>query len=460
MNQLFKKFLVGVALVSAVGWLGQSVAFADKSTDEKLSKLEDRILELEAQSSLNKVRFSGTFLSRFESLTNKHGQPGSLDQIEKVNPMGMAFALNADFDATKNLKFYSTLGMSKFFNNEGRTESLDPDSFNGYATYQATETSGWAYSGAVPRIDRAYASYEFDRIPLTLAIGRMPTNNGPPSNQLDGLPRQGTYPRFAFNAIFDGMAAVYDFSSLLPRNNSLKLRAFYQPFIQVDKSDRTKQMMDGNRIMSNSPQFAFLTEYAHTGLSFVDRLDLMYMMAWWSKFYTGYFSTDSTGATVVPPAPLGSPPTGQVEYGGDHMFYVGLENVGHVGLNLSWSGLFYHATDSFLPDVHKKAGAHLVNINQKLWFLGKKTFLADSVLGYEYIRTQTYWYLDEWTRLNIIPFYSLQNAVGHHGFFGFPVAEKIGARVGYYRLVAATGDVFQPEASDAYSYYAQVRFSF
>ncbi|MGZ3691485.1 MAG: DUF3373 family protein, partial [Pseudobdellovibrio sp.] len=296
---------------------------AGPTVDEKLEKLSERILELEAQNQLNKVRISGVFISRYEHLINLHGLPGADKTREDLSPLSMHYGLDMAFDATKNLKFYSTLGMSKFFNNEGRNESL---SAGYYATYQATETGSYGFSGSQVIVDRAYASYEFDDTPLTLAVGRMPTNYGPPANQIDGLPRQGTYPRFSFNSIFDGLAAVYDFSSKLPVDHTLKLRTFYQPFTNIDQADRTKQAVDGQQLPSRTDQYVVMMDYSKQNLSFAERLDLIVMHAWWKEFYDGY-----SGAQ----APLGSPPAGESENGSDNSYYLGFENIGDVGLNMS-----------------------------------------------------------------------------------------------------------------------------
>ena len=354
----------------------------------------------------------------------------------------MYFGLNFDFDVSKNLKFYSTIAMSKFFNNEGRTEGLGT---NTYVPYQISETGSYGYSGSTPKVDRAFASYEFDTVPLTLAVGRMPTNNGPPMNQLDGLPRSGTYPRFAFNAIFDGIAGVYDFSNLLPKDNSFKIRAFYQPFTNIDTGDRTKQFVDGEKINSSTPEYVILNEYALNSLGPVaQRLDVMYMHAQWHNYYTGYYSA---------PGALGAAMTGIIETGSDDAVYIGLEDIAHKGLNISWSGLLYKAKDSNLPDVDKESRSYLVDINQTL------AGYHNVILGFEYLHTELYHYLDEWTRLNLIPFGTLQNSEGRHFYLAIPLEKKMSARLGYYQMVSAPGDYFQTERSDSFSYYAELRIS-
>jgi hypothetical protein len=441
----FKKSDLRIALVFFLYlFIHFSTHFAAASADnaEQFKELKDRISELEVSNALDKFKFSGVLTNYYENLRNNHGPVGSKSQ-DNISAYSLYFGLNIDVNVSKNLKIYSTFAMSKFYNNEGRRENLTS---NNYTPYAASETGGWGLGGSTLRLDRAYGSYEFDTLPLTLAAGRIPTNGGPPMNQLDGLPRQGTYPRFSFNSIFDGISAVVNLSSFLPKDHSLKLRMFYQPFTVIDTGDRTLQFVDGNKLNSSTPEWVVLTEYSLKNTKFFDSLDLMYMHTEWYDFYNGY----STGS----PATLGQTPNGGLESGGQNTFYVGLENIASIGLNLSWSGMLLRTIDTSEPGFQQNSFNHLLNINEQFSFLG------NMVLGYEYIRTTPGYYLDEWTRMNSIPFYILENAVGHHIYASVPITQRIIGRIGYYRLNAGVGDIFQTQESDDSSWYAQVRMSF
>jgi hypothetical protein len=424
-----KLTLVPIALALA------TPAFAAENINAKVDQLSDRLTELEVAQQLQKVKFSGMMLNYFEAFKS---------DTDRLTPFGMYVGLNADFEVSKRLKFYSTLGMSKFFNDEGRSEALNSQSDSGNAPYVATEMGAWAYGGAGVKFDRAFLSYEVESLPLTLAIGRMPTNGGPPLNQMDGLPRQGTYPRFTFNSIFDGMAAVYNFGGLLPKDHSFKVRAFYQPFVLTNPSERTQQLVvDGIRYKSLSNQYAVLAEYSVKNLGFLGQFDLMYMHAAWSNFFDGSFFDEDLGVD-----------TGTDEYGSDHGLFVNLEDIGDFGLNLSWSGLLYTSTTRDDPDHHRRAWGHLVNVNQRL------PFLWNSIIGLELIHTDSGFYLDDWTRMYLIPFYGLQNSNGQHLFYSVPVSSRVSARVGYYNIRAGIGDDFQPDPLNAYSYYGMLRVDF
>ena len=433
-----------VAILAVLTLAGVPAVRADESAPQ-LESLNERVTELEAAQALTHARLSGVFINRFEDFRTTYGVPGQAQDKDRLDTFSTYLALNLDFDVTERLKLYTTLAMSKFWQNDGRNE---------YAgNWQASEGGSFGYAGSMLRVDRAYMAYAFS-FPLTLAIGRMPTNNGVPINQLDGLVREGTYPRFAYNAIFDGIAAIFDFSRYLPRGNTLKVRAFYTPNINIDKSNRTRQLTDGTvKVESNTPQYAILGEYSTTRLSpVVDSLSLYYMFYQYIGFYNDGSNT---------PATPGAAPNNPLDSATAHMLYLGLEGIGHIGLNASLSALFYHDTTASLDGSDSTTAfsqAYLLNLNQRLDFI-----LAGSVVGFELIKTDANFYLDEWTYLNVIPFYSSPASRGVHVFASVPLAEKLRARVGWYLLHSDPYNdvVFSSTVeSDSNSFYVQLRLGF
>ena len=432
-------FLVPVVLLAVA-----PSANAD-DTASKLDSLNDRVTELEATQALHTVRFSGVFINRFEAFTTTYGVPGEAKDKDRLTTFSTYLALNLDFDISERLKLYTTLAMSKFWQNDGRNE---------YAgNWQASEGGSFGYAGSTPRIDRAYLAYTFS-FPLTLAIGRMPTNNGVPINQLDGLVREGTYPRFAYNAIFDGIAAIFDFSRYLPRGHSLKFRALYTPNINIDNADRTRQLTDGTvKVDSNTPQYAILAEYSTTRLSPIfDTLSFYYMFYQYSNFYNAGTNTPAT-----PDAAPNNPTDSAI----GNMLYLGLEGIGHIGLNASLSVLLYRDTSTTLDNCESSttlSKAYLLNVNQRLDFI-----FTGSVIGFELIKTDPTFYLDEWTYLTVIPFYSSPASQGVHVFASVPLGAKLRARVGWYRLhsdpYSYVGFSSSIESDDN-SFYVQLRLGF
>jgi hypothetical protein len=439
---------LGIALATA---LSPQAWSATESTDDKLSKLEDRVTELEVQKALNKVNFSGVMINRYEMFDSKIGAPGSDQTHNSLRAPLTYFALNADISVSSNLKIYTTIGFSKYWNEENRAESP--------GWWQASEAGSFALGGSVARFDRAYAAYTFDGTPLTLAAGRMPTNMGVPINQLDGLPRQGTYPRLAFNGIFDGVAAVYNFSHLLPKDNSFIVRGFYTPWSTVSPTNRTQQSTDTNpasgqvrQLNSSTPQYVGLLEYNHTNFSFMDKIELDYMFYKYDHFYwDGFNGSNTTGNNTALANPLVS--------GRAQSVFLGTENLGHIGLNASVNALFYWSKYIDTGNIYMSS-SYLLNLNERLDFLRQ-----GMVVGGEYIRTDKAYYLDEWTYLNTIPFYQTPGAHGFHVYTAVPVVNHVIARVGYYKLhvdpnsITPVGGDPTFEA-DEHSVYGQLRIEF
>jgi hypothetical protein len=414
-----------------------------------LSSLNDRVTELEVGQALNRARLSGVLVNRFEAFRTRYGVPGEPKQEDSINAFGTYFALNVDFDITSHLRLYSTLAMSKLWQNSGRSEHV--------GNWEASESGSFGYGGATPQFDRAYMAYEFS-FPLTLAVGRMPTNNGLPQNQLDGLAREGTYPRFAYNAIFDGIAAIVDLSRYLPAGNRLQFRAFYTPNINIDKTDRTRQLTDaytdvnGNtvtvKIASNTLQYALLTEFATQRLPAIDTLNIYYMFYQYKDFYNdGANSTD--------------PPSNPYDSATAHMIYLGLEGIGHVGLNLSLSTLLYKDSERQLDGTKTDvplSSAFLLNVNYRF-----ESGIPGLIVGGECIRTDKNFYLDEYTYLNLIPFYSTPSSKGVHLFASQPLGNWLHARVGWYYLHTRPYeylDVPTLDATTSQSFYVQLRLGF
>jgi hypothetical protein len=84
--------------------------------------LNDRVTELEVSQSLNRARFSGVFVNRFEALRTSYGVPGDAKEKDSLNAFGSYLGLNIDFDVTRHIKLYTTLAMTKFWQNSGRNE--------------------------------------------------------------------------------------------------------------------------------------------------------------------------------------------------------------------------------------------------------------------------------------------------------------------------------------------------
>lgn len=443
------KFSMKKTVIAAILLLTSMTAFASDSDDllamkHRLDELEKRLNDVEVQNTLQNVVWSGVLINRYEHFHNNY-----VTDQDNIDGYSTALAINGEFTINDKTKVYTTFGMAKFWNMEGRDEAW-PD-------WKKSEEGSYQMNGSIPYVDRAYLAYKFD-IPLTFSIGRMPTNNGLPINQLDGLSRQGTYPRLAYNAIFDGMALSYDFTKNMPVGNTLAASFFYTPWNNVDPYDRTRQWTDtngGNNVKTGtSPQFSFLLDYSLTGTTAFKKLTAEYMFYSYTNFY--WWGDNNT----VPKTAGGANdtfPTGtasNIYDGRANMLYLGVDDVAMSGVNASVSSQFYASHYVDASPTNTWAASYLFTLNKSFGKNGR------TIVGGEYISTDKFYYLDESAALEMIPFYSQPNSKGYHVYVTQRLTDAIGLRVGYYRLQTTANAAAAVSAADYYSYYATLRVDF
>jgi hypothetical protein len=406
---------------------------AQTNLEERMAKLEEKIEELEIDRAFHRVRLSGTFIGYFERINSRTKDASTFEITEnKGDVASMHVGLNIDFAISENFNFYSTLAMGKVLNNDGRT-GLEESS---YRSMQGSY--GYLGSGAV--FDVAYVNWKLLDSRLNFALGRMTTRGGPPLNQLDALYRSGTYPRFGYNAIFDGVAAVYDFNDMVPKDMGFKTRLFYTPYYFIDPIDRTQPAVDpdGNKVQRRSDQLAMLNEWELDGSKIARKVSIYSLLWYYDKFYDAEYQ-DSLRAGVELYGAL------------SHTLYFGLEEIANTGLNFSWS---YLLVDAKLSGSEKeKSESSLFNINYG--------FKNSWVVGFEQIFTDENFYLDEWAYLQFNEFYQRSNNNGQHYFVAIPFAYNQVLRFGMYDYRAGVSEANLYLYSErTQNYYTSYRVDF
>jgi hypothetical protein len=414
------KFLIFCGLISL------SINTWSKSLEERIQRLEDKLEENEIDKSLERFKFSGTFINYTEYLNSKldylegdaDNNPDNEADASNYGLMtGMHLGLNIDATISDDLSFLTTLSFGKIWNNDGRQGITE-------GSYRSNQGS-YGYTGSDAKFDVAYARWRSENKNWTFALGRMSTQGGPPMNQLDALYRNGTYPRFSYNVILDGAAVVYDFKSLMPKDLGFKTRVFYTPYFFLDQEDRNSpdQDEDGNFSKRKADQVAWLNEFEINDSSLAEKISL-YSMFW---YYDNFFDKEYQ-----------DPDRAGVEYyrAVSHTLYLGLERVMGTGLNLSWSYLKVNSQLSGSPE--DTSDSSLVNANY--------VFDDQYVFGYEYITTDKKFYLDEFTYLRFNDFYQRSNTKGNHVFFAIKFPHQQTLRIGLYNYTAG-----RAPANDYYS---------
>jgi hypothetical protein len=209
--------------------------------DATLNSHEERLSELEATGLMQHIRLSGFLVNRAEAIQYVPGNDQS--KATRVYPLLLRFGLNVDAKISDSLKVYSRIGASKIFNNNAGSSTTMPTLGDASGSFAHTSSSLY--------LDRAYVDYHLPWAPLVLSVGRLPTENGPPANLLDGLPRDGSYPRMLYNSIFDGAALSLNLAKVLPEGHNLSLRFAYTPFSQIDNARPFAPLTTGGETLSS-----------------------------------------------------------------------------------------------------------------------------------------------------------------------------------------------------------------
>ena len=398
-----------------------------------MAKLEEKLEEFEIDKSYDRLHVSGTFINYLETIKNySKNATTNAERTDHGDIMSMHVAINFDVNISNNIDFYTTLGMGKVWNNDGR----DGEEQNSYRSYQGS----YAYTGTEARFDVAYVRWKTSNENWSFALGRMTTRGGPPMNQLDALSRNGTYPRFGYNAIFDGLAIVRDFKSVLPQNYSFKTRLFYTPTFYVDDTNRREEARDADDspINRRSNQLTWLNEFERSESSFAKKISLYSMLWYYDKFYdSAYQSATREG----------------VEYyrALSHTLYLGFENILQTGTNFSWSNLRVNSKSDGSSSNH--SDAHLFNLNY--------TFPNSYVIGVEQIFTDRAYYIDDWAYLQFNDFYQRPSSSGQHWFGSIPFPNRQVLRLGVYNYRAKVNTFAGYESKEStQNYYVSYRIDF
>lgn len=424
MNKLILGFLLFLSIPSLL---------AQTTVEERLAHLEEKVEEISLDRTFDRVKFSGTFISNFEVLNSVKTEPSTgVKDKNRGDLAGLHAGLNIDFNISEQMDFFTTIAMGKIYNSDGR---------EGYSegSYHSLEGS-YGYSGSDAKFDVAYLRWKAFENKLSFALGRMTTRGGPPLNQLDALYRNGTYPRFSYNAIFDGMALVYNFKDLMPKNMSFKTRLFYTPFFFTDKNDRTAAQLDadGNKVDRRANQTAWLNEWDYEHSQIADKVSL-YSMLW---YYDNYYDAEYQDSTRQNP-----------EYyrALSHTLYVGFERIHNTGFNFSWSNL--RVKDYLDGTGSSQSDSNLFNLNY--------TFEKSYVVGVEHIQTDKNYYLDDYAYLQFNEFYQRSSNNGQHYFFAVPFSHNQVIRFGLYDYKAAEAPANNYFVKDrTQNYYTSYRVDF
>lgn len=209
----------GILLASMLA-LSPIVA-AEKSLQQQIDELSDRVDYNELQATLNKVKFGLDFNTSMNNFfVNNNGNSST-----QANKWLMGLYLNMNADITKYAKFTGRLAMTKAFGDQSwmpMSSSIIPiDAGKGVG------------GGSAVYVERAYVDLFLGNY-WALTVGRLPGTEGPGYNLRNGAARMSTYPALLANALGDG--GVITFKPYTDAALRVGFAKVYQPLYSTENS--------------------------------------------------------------------------------------------------------------------------------------------------------------------------------------------------------------------------------
>ena len=172
------------------------LAAAEKSLQQQIDELNDRVDQNELQATLNKVKFGLDFNASMNNFFIDNNGVSST----QANKWLMGLYLNMNADVTKYAKFTGRLAMTKAFGDLSWMPS---------ASYVTSLDAGKGVAGgSAVYVERAYVDLFLGNY-WALTVGRLPGTEGPGYNLRNGAARMSTYPALLVNALGDGGVVTF-----------------------------------------------------------------------------------------------------------------------------------------------------------------------------------------------------------------------------------------------------------
>ena len=169
---------------------------AEKSLQQQIDELNDRVDSNELQATLNKVKFGLDFNASMNNFFIDNNGVSST----QANKWLMGLYLNMNADVTKYAKFTGRLAMTKAFGDLSWMPS---------ASYVTSLDAGKGVAGgSAVYVERAYVDLFLGNY-WALTVGRLPGTEGPGYNLRNGAARMSTYPALLVNALGDGGVVTF-----------------------------------------------------------------------------------------------------------------------------------------------------------------------------------------------------------------------------------------------------------
>lgn len=372
----------GILLASMLA-LSPIVA-AEKSLQQQIDELSDRVDYNELQATLNKVKFGLDFNTSMNNFfVNNNGNSST-----QANKWLMGLYLNMNADITKYAKFTGRLAMTKAFGDQSwmpMSSSIIPiDAGKGVG------------GGSAVYVERAYVDLFLGNY-WALTVGRLPGTEGPGYNLRNGAARMSTYPALLANALGDG--GVITFKPYTDAALRVGFAKVYQPLYKTENSGAGSIFSENGaysqadmNLMFATFETPFLPKSAGKSLAMI------------SYAYVSNYSlpkagisnalNSNSGSILVPSLPNSdSINLGDIAYTNLH-----LESYNLLGSGFNWFASFSWANatrrENFLGAATSTHGSGIFDpaSSYALHVGARYDFGSHFKLGYEYFHGSKNWY--------------------------------------------------------------------
>ncbi|WP_394997918.1 DUF3373 family protein [uncultured Helicobacter sp.] len=359
------------------------LAAAEKSLQQQIDELNDRVDQNELQATLNKVKFGLDFNASMNNFFIDNNGVSST----QANKWLMGLYLNMNADVTKYAKFTGRLAMTKAFGDLSWMPS---------ASYVTSLDAGKGVAGgSAVYVERAYVDLFLGNY-WALTVGRLPGTEGPGYNLRNGAARMSTYPALLVNALGDGGVVTFKpYTDAALRAGFAKV---YQPlYITANSgagnifSETSASNQADMNLMFAAFETPFLPKSAGKSL-----LMLSYM-------YISNYSLPNQLVALTAAQSLGSGvgilsmlPGDAINVGDLQYANIHLENFNLAGSGFNWFASFTWAngTNSSVPAALSTMGTGIFNGqgSYALHIGARYDFGSHFKLGYEYFHGSKNWY--------------------------------------------------------------------
>lgn len=374
----------GILLASMLA-LSPIVA-AEKSLQQQIDELSDRVDYNELQATLNKVKFGLDFNTSMNNFfVNNNGNSST-----QANKWLMGLYLNMNADITKYAKFTGRLAMTKAFGDQSwipMTSSIIPiDAGKGVG------------GGSAVYVERAYVDLFLGNY-WALTVGRLPGTEGPGYNLRNGAARMSTYPALLANALGDG--GVITFKPYTDAALRVGFAKVYQPLYGTENSGAGSIFSESGaysqadmNLMFATFETPFLPKSAGKSLAMISYAYVSNYSLPTAALRAGLQNVPGLRQTLAGQLPdSDSTNLGDIAYTNLH-----LESYNLLGSGFNWFASFSWANatrrENFLGQYTSVAGSGIFDpaSSYALHVGARYDFGSHFKLGYEYFHGSKNWY--------------------------------------------------------------------